>query len=172
MRQRGFLLIDCMIAIVVMALAVTALMLLLVSGTRANAESTEAIIASRLARNIYELAAQMPIKDSYTVDGTTYSFPYNRPSGSAPTPSSNLLWLNGYAFNPPVDSRGSAIADQSNNTLYAGWAQQCAVTAVDVYNPGATVTASNTNGRQLTVTITHKNQTVFQQTWFFAPVQQ
>ena len=168
MRPRGFTLVDILLASVILAIAVTAVIKLMSMATLSNGQTAKLTQAINLANNIHELAMRMPVRSTY--NGTTY--PYTRPSGQAPSVNSNVMWLDGYTFDPPVDSLGNAISNSSGQEYLPGWSQVCAVNVFDIANPaGAEPAQSQWDScpRLLKVTINFNGKPIYKTSWIISP---
>lgn len=147
--------LDAMIAMVIIGVAVTAMMTLLASGTKAQGEATKISTGIRLAQNLHEYALSLNHNFSLSVTGITlHSF------------------LNGSNFTTVIDASGEAISDGS----FSGWTQYAQVTPL---NPTTlqpvTVTQDKDWGwrpKLLVVKVSRNGVVVYSQSWILAPALQ
>ncbi len=69
-RRGGFTLVESAIATVIIGVAVTAMLLLLTTGTVVNKKSTELTTAINLAGNIHEAAVRVGYDDLFDLEGS------------------------------------------------------------------------------------------------------
>lgn len=165
-KKSAYTLTDVLVATVIVATSISAAMAFMTAGTSANGQTAKLTQAITLANNIHELAMRMPIRDDY--NGSSY--PFAKPNGATPGVGNNILWLNGHTFDPPVDSLGIQLTDGAQS-LFPGWTQQCTVSVFDIADPTQSPppAPSNTNARQLRVTVTKDGDPIYTATRIFAP---
>ena len=121
----GFTLIEAMIATVIIGVAVTSLLAVMASSTRANGEALLMTRGIFIAQQMRERLILLPYRDPQTGD-TTFG-----PEESA-TGYFSLFDdkddFNGAAISPPMGASGTAMAD------FGSWRQLVIVNGVDVNN--------------------------------------
>ena len=152
---QAFSLIGVMVAIVIIGLSVTAMMTLLASGTKAQAEAVRISTAIRLAQNIHEYALTLNHNFSLSTTGTTlHTF---RP---------------GSTYTTVIDASGQTINDSS----FASWTQYMKITPLD---PKTLLPVTVTQDRDwgwrpklLVVEVSRNGAVVYSQSWVLAPALQ
>jgi prepilin-type N-terminal cleavage/methylation domain-containing protein len=134
--RRGFTLMECAITTVIIGVAIVAVIELLANGNRASATTVRTLTAMHLAQDIREYTIAMRIDA--------------------------LDALNGESFSPPLDARGTAIAEMP------GWQQTISVTGADENRLTLTVPVASTDMRRVTVTVSHRGNTVASSQWLVA----
>jgi len=144
-RRAGFTLIEAALTTIIVGLGTVAIMGLLSSGLGANEQAAKVTTAVNLADNIHELCDRIPYVPTTT---TTWGIPSgstisqlitNSVSGS--TPQSNVSWLNGQTFNPPIDSTDTTLA----SATWSNWEQTVRVTSVNPTNVNDSTWPSGNN---------------------------
>ena len=133
-RRRGFTLIEAALVTVIIGVGFMALLQLLAAGTISNVQGAQTTTGMNLAKNVRELSLTMPFADLTTLDGQSYS--------------------------PPIDSRGTGLAD------FGSWTQNVDVQPVDPDRLTLDVAADPPEAVRITVTVSHNGQLVCSTSWY------
>ena len=137
--RRGFTLIEAALTTVIVGVGLVATMSLLASGTSSNVDGANTTTAINLAKNIRELT----LKSTFA----------------------EVRAMNGQTFNPPVDSRGTAV------TGFDHWTQSMVVQAVDRNRLSADIIDANPDAVRVTVRVHNRGSYVNELTWYrFRPM--
>ena len=117
-----------------------------------GAELTQAI---SLANDVHEFALTLPIANAQGKFGLQ--------AGETPPNCGNLYGLQGWTFDPPIDSSGRPIDTAT------GWQQRCTLSSFETTQPATSVNPTNTNARLLTVAITRNAKVVYSVSRVLAP---
>jgi type II secretory pathway pseudopilin PulG len=140
--RRGFSYLDVMIAVVIIAIGVTAVMQAMSTTTSVNAGARKTEVAVNLSRHIHEYAMGLTM--------------------------AKLDALNGRTFTGPIGSDGLALAPAN---AYSDWGQRVTVSLApiaDIKGSGAGTPA--TKVRRLVVEARYKGAVVHRESWLIAPV--
>lgn len=133
-KSRGFTLIEASLATVIIGVGVVAMLELIAAGTRVNVDGTERTTATNLAKNVREYALKLNF--------------------------AQLSALGGSQWSPPIDSRGTPIAD------FDGWQQTVSVAAVNPRDLNTTVTMTGAVALRVTVVVTHHGDPLCTLSWY------
>jgi prepilin-type N-terminal cleavage/methylation domain-containing protein len=132
--RRGFTLIEAALVTVIVGVGFMALLQLLAAGTISNLQGAQTTTGMNLAKNVREMSLKMPFAE--------------------------LMDLDGQSYNPPIDSRGTALTD------FANWTQTVDVQPVDPDKLTLDVAADPPDAVRITVTASHNGRIVCSTSWY------
>jgi len=156
-KNKGFTLVEALIAIFVIALTIVALMVSSQAFTMANASGVDMSTAEFLIEEIRELTAVMPVIDPQT--GTDV---FGSETGETLTLYDDLDDFDNAAFSPPIDINRAQL------TNYSGFTQQITVHNVSPSNYRNIVMDHTSDFVKVTVAILLDGQQLSSTTWIRA----
>jgi prepilin-type N-terminal cleavage/methylation domain-containing protein len=155
LSNRGFTLVEVAMATAIIGLGVTALLVSVASGTRANDSGQKLTQATFLAGEIREWTCKLPFKDPNSSNA-------GNPPGLDPSDNgtpNDLDDLLGAVYSPPRDGSGAPIADM------VGWTQQITLTWRNPTNLSLVVTPGNSDIVNVDVKILFHSKEVTSASW-------
>ena len=141
-RQKGFTILEILIAVVIVGIGFSAVMFAMLNGTVRNASSKDLTKANFLANEIREFSLSLPYNDP---DGGVISYSGSEAGENPLTEIDDLDDLNGKTFSPPcrAPQAGSITVEpiagydgQNGNAL---WSQEVTLSWRLPQNPSVTV---------------------------------
>jgi len=155
-RDRGFSLVEVMVAAALMGVGVAAVMIAMQSGTNVNAAGRDLTQACYLAQEIREWTLMLPFSDPDLADQGNPP----GPDGSDPQVFvDDLDDLIGVTYSPPRDGNSNPIAELAN------WSQQIDLEWKDPDSLRSTVAPGSTDIIRVKVTIRHDDTPVLDTGW-------
>ena len=152
----GFSLIEACIAIITVGIGVSALLLSVAAGTRANSAGKQLTQATFLAQEIREWTVRMPFSDPDLADQANPP----GPDGSNPQVFvDDLDDLMDVTYSPPRDGQGNPVADM------AAWSQALTLTWRDPNSLTTTVAAGTSDVIYVEVKISNRSRQVLTTGW-------
>lgn len=156
-KNKGFTLIEALVAIFVIALTIVALMVSSQAFTMANVAGVDMSTAEFLIEEIRELTAVMPVIDPQTETDT-----FGPETGETLTLYDDLDDFDNAVFSPPID------INRAQMTNYSGFTQQITVQNVNPSNYRTVVSDHTTDFVKVTVAILLDGQQLSSTTWIRA----
>jgi Tfp pilus assembly protein PilV len=160
-RRGGFTLLEAMLTTVIIATGVTALLVLLATGSVANADSAAITNAVQLAENIRELTVRLRFNDDKDPNH------FGPESGETLADFDDVDDLHGFSsagLGGPIDGRRQVIVDQAN------WVQQVEVATVDENNVLLTSAPGSQPLVRVTVTVRRNEEKVHRASWIVSTI--
>ncbi len=138
-RQAGFTLLEAAMTTMIVGVGLVATLQLLAAGTSANIDGVRTTTGINLAKGIREMTLKMTFDEVRALKGQTY--------------------------NPPVDSRGTAIAG------FNQWTQTVDVQAVDPDRITTDIVSATPDAVRVTVVVTQAGENSCSMSWYrFRPM--
>lgn len=156
-KNKGFTLIEALVAIFVIALTIVALMVSSQAFTMANVAGVDMSTAEFLIEEIRELTAVMPV-----IDPQTETDVFGPETGETLTLYDDLDDFDNAVFSPPID------INRAQMTNYSGFTQQITVQNVNPSNYRTVVSDHSSDFVKVTVAILLDGQQLSSTTWIRA----
>jgi Tfp pilus assembly protein PilV len=157
-RRGGFTLIEAALTTMIVGLGTVAMMGLFTTGVSTANQAANLTTAVDLAENIHEACDRLP----FAASNNAWGIPNGSTIATLMTGNSNITWLDGQTFSPPIDATGTSVRSLS------GWSQVVSVNSVSPTNVSVNAATKNTATypmSRVTVTINHGSIQQFQTCW-------
>ena len=153
--KNGFTLVEILVAVVLLALAITAIVASNAAYTQATSQAVQFSTAGFLVEQIRELSALFPMRDPVT--GIAFFGP--EPGEISIALYDDVDDFDGAVFSPPIDSQRKPLTD------FADYSQSVTVQNVSKTNFRQTVADNSSDFVRVTVRIFYKNSEITNTSW-------